>query len=757
MVECTQRDQKRGGTMRDCEDLDMEQILALTDLFQADRPLGSRPGRKGLPKDITEIEEQDIQAARDIMSFMEKMPGGFLIYRASEGEEIIYANGELMRIFRCGNMEEFRQLTGNSFRGMVHSEDLDAVEESIREQITSSRFDLDYVEYRIVRKDGSIGWVDDYGHFVHSDIVGDIFYVFVVDATEKKERQQMEQILRRQEQERGEQRWKDLIEKYDKERSQLNQEYLRRLEIIEGLSVNYDSIFYADLDTNTVLPYRLSGRAESVFDDRAIMEYSKFILSYVDKCVHPEDQARVAREASLDGIRQKLANDLTFYLNYRVIGDESVEYLQVRFVNVGREDQVSQIVLGSRRVDEEIEKELEQRRLLEEALHNANASIAAKDSFLSNMSHDMRTPLNAIFGFTALARRHLDDQDLVSEYLDRIESSGRLLLDLIDKVLKLSWMDSNEPRVEETPCSLEAILRGVQDFLMPQAEEKGLNFTLDCSQVQHDAIYGDQEKLSQLVMYLANNAVTYTPSGGSVSLRAVESEALSVDSAIYRIEVEDTGIGISEEFIHEIFDPFTRERNTTLSGIHGIGLGLTIAKNLAELLGGDIEVESEVDKGSTFTVLLRLRQQTEEKTEPEPEEDNWEESNCRILLVEDNEINLEIERTILTHMGFPVEVAEDGSIAVEKVKAAGPGAYDLILMDIQMPVMNGWEATETIRTLPDPALSHIPILALSANVFESDIQKSREVGMDAHLAKPIDVPLLLRTIREVVSRRRAEV
>ena len=739
--------------MMDGEKLRMEQILALTDLFQGSRQPNRRMETKKLPRDISEIDEHDIQAARDIMGFMEKMPGGFLIYRAAEGEEIIYANSGLMRTFQCETMEEFCQLTGNSFRGLVHPEDLEAVENSIREQISGSYFDLDYVEYRIIRKDGSVGWIEDYGHFVHSDFAGDIFYVFLVDATEKKERQQMEQVLRRQEQERNERRWQDLIEEYDKERNQINQEYLRRLEVIEGLSVNYESIFYADLETNTILPYRLSNRTEPVFDDKTIMDYSSFVRAYVNYCVHTEDRARVTSEMDPASVREKLTGDLTFYLNFRVVEGEAVEYLQVRFVNVGRKDLASQIVLGCRRVDEEIERELEQKRLLEEALHNANASIVAKNSFLSNMSHDMRTPLNGIFGYTALARGSLDDPDAVSEYLDQIEHSSRLLLDLIDKVLKLSWMDSSESRAEERPCSLERILKEVHDFLLPQAEEKGLDFTLDCSQVKHDAVYGDQEKLGQLVMYLANNAVTYTPAGGSVTLRAIEGEALSSDSAVYQIEVEDTGIGISEDFLQQIFEPFTRERNTTLSGIHGVGLGLTIAKNIVELLGGSIEVESAVDKGSIFTVILRLRQQVEEKAAPKPAEDDWNASDCRILLVEDNEINLEIEREILTHIGFPVDVAVDGSIAVEMVTAAGPGAYDLILMDIQMPVMNGWEATEAIRALPDPALSHIPILALSANVFESDIQKSRDVGMDAHLPKPIDVPLLLRTIHDVLRRR----
>ena len=478
--------------------------------------------------------------------------------------------------------------------------------------------------------------------------------------------------------------------------------------------------------------------------------------AYVDLCVYEEDREQVVREMAPGCVRRKLTGDLTFCLNFRAVEGETVEYLQVRFVNVGRKDQASRIVLGCRRVDEELRQELEQKKILEEALRSAKSSIVAKNTFLSNMSHDMRTPLNAIFGFTALARSNLDHPEAVSGYLDQIEHSSRLLLDLIDKVLKLSWMDSSESRAEEEPCSLQEVLREVYDFLLPQAEEKGLSFSLDCSRVRRDGVYGDREKLRQLVMYLENNAVTYTNSGGSVILSAIEEEELSSDSAVYRIVVQDTGIGISEDFLQQIFEPFTRERNTTLSGIHGVGLGLTIAKNIVELLGGSIEVESAVDKGSTFTVILHLRQQAPEEDAPSGQEEDWEKSGCRILLVEDNEINLEIEREILTHIGFSVDAAEDGSIAVEMIKAGGPGAYDLILMDIQMPVMNGWEATEAIRALPDPALARIPILALSANVFESDIQKSREAGMDAHLAKPIDVPLLLRTMREAIQKNRDE-
>lgn len=261
----------------------------------------------------------------------------------------------------------------------------------------------------------------------------------------------------------------------------------------------------------------------------------------------------------------------------------------------------------------------------------------------------------------------------------------------------------------------------------------------------HDQVLGDREKLGQLVMYLVNNAVTYTSSGGSVQLAAIEDETLPNHCAVYRLAVRDTGIGISEEFIQQIFEPFTRERNTTLSGVHGVGLGLAIAKDLAELLGGSIEVDSAVGEGSTFTVTLRLRLQ--EDGPAQVHHGAGDGSSRRILLAEDNELNREIAESILEEAGFSVESVEDGAAALEAVRSAPAGTYDLVVMDIQMPVMNGWQAAEAIRALPDPALSRIPIVALSANVFDSDIQRSMDAGMEAHLAKPIDVPVLLGTIR----------
>lgn len=694
----------------------LERILALVELSQ-DSEL-SQLAEEGAPGQ--DARDPSFQDARGLIQFMDEMPGGFLIYCAQEGERIIYANRWLLRTFQCGSMEEFRALTGNSFRGMVHPEDLEAVERSIREQIDASQYDLDYVEYRIIRKDGAVRWIEDYGHFIQSASAGGIFYVFLGDATEKRERQQQERAL-------------------------INQEYLRRLEVIEGLSVNYESILYADLDKDQVLPYRLSARAEAAAEEGSrIQRFRSFIARYVDEWVHPEDRELFLQKISPDYIRERLSEADTYYLNYRVLEDGETRYLQMRVVDVGRARHVSQVVMGYRRMDVELQQEMEQKQMLADALNNANLAIVAKNTFLSNMSHDMRTPLNAIFGFTSLARQSAGDPAAVRSYLERIEASSRQLLDLIDKVLEIAWTGSQELRSAEVECNLGDIVGEACEFLRCQAEEKDIAFTVECRDT--GAIYSDPDKLRQLVTYLVNNAVTYTKPGGRVSVTAARLETLPNQHALYRLEVADTGVGISREFLDRIFEPFSREQNTTLSGIHGIGLGLTIAKNIADMLGGTITVESEVGRGTTFTTVFRFRTPL-----PAPAPRAVRPACRRILLVEDNELNMEIETELLGELGFLIEPAGDGREALERVKNSLPGEIDLILMDIQMPVMDGWQASQAIRSLPDPALAGIPIIALSANVFESDIRRSMECGMNAHLKKPLDIPKLLQTIGETFS------
>ena len=408
-------------------------------------------------------DSQKLQTVYEVIRFMDEMPGGILIYHADGAEEIIYANQALLRIFQCNSIQEFRELTGNSFRGVVHPQDLAKVEQTIKAQIMNNCNDLDYVEYRIIRKDGSLGWLQDYGHFIHSESIGDIFYVFLSDATEKKERELMEKATLLNEKSQKEKKLQSLIEEYDKERRLINQEHLRRLEVIEGLSINYETILYVDLNTDKLLPYRLSVRTEHQFSQKIQSRgFAWFANDYVNTWVHPEDREIISKVTTPAYIREKLSNNKTYYINYRVLNGEELQYLQLRIVNVGHRKHISQIVMGYRRVDEEIQREMEQKQMFEEALNNANLAITAKNTFLSNMSHDMRTPLNAVFGYTTLAKKHIKDYNVVSQYLDKIDAASRQLLDLIDKVLEIAWTEANDIRIIETECNLCDIIQDIQ-------------------------------------------------------------------------------------------------------------------------------------------------------------------------------------------------------------------------------------------------------------------------------------------------------
>ncbi len=705
----------------------IEHALSLMDLLRRNR-VDLEQFVAGAIQPELAMEPQEERLAREAIAFMDAMPGGFLIYRADGDEEILYANRGLLRLLQCEDMAQFREMTGNSFRGLVHPDDLEQVEESIARQISASHYDLDYVEYRVIRRDGTVRWIEDYGHFANIPSAGGIFYVFLGDATEKRDR-------------------------LDLEREQIYQENRRRLEVIEGLSINYESILYVDLDRDSIQPYRLSERTRVQFQEKLQpLSFQWYMADYTAVWVHPEDREMVARETSVERIRERLSREKTFYINYRVICRGELQFLQLRFVNVG--GQASQLVMGYRRVDEEVRQEMEQKQTLSQALVNANLAVRAKNTFLSNISHDMRTPLNAISGFTALARRNLGDRQAVENYLSQVEAASQQLLDLIDKVLETTWLETNEAPAAEAPCSLKSIVQEICDFLQPQAEEKGIAFTVDLTGVEHDEVFSDQDLLHRLVMYLANNAVTYTKPGGQVSVTAQERGDMPGERGVYQLVIRDTGIGISKSFLERIFEPFSREQNTTLSGIHGIGLGLTIAKSIVDRMGGALEVRSEPGQGSTFTATLHLRRQARQAAAgPGGEGLPSLGEGRRILLVEDNEINREIETELLQDVGFTIDEAVNGAIAVEKVRASAPGEYDLILMDIQMPVMDGWQAAQAIRGLANPALASIPIVALSANVFQSDINKSLDSGMEAHLTKPIDIPALLKTIERILKRR----
>lgn len=657
---------------------------------------------------------------------IDEMPGGFFIYRADEGEEIIYANKALFRIFGCETEKEFRALTGNSFKGIVYPADYQAVEESIKEQIMRSQYNLDYVEYRIVDKNGDVRWIEDYGHYMRSKEAGGLFYVFAGDATEKKLRQR--EVLRT-----------------------INQEHLRRLAMIEGLTLDFDSVFYADLDKNQIQAYRVSGRFNLKFQNEYQMcEYDGFDSEYLDTWVFPEDREKVARATTPAYIRERLAQNKNFRVNYRIINQDKIEYLQLCIINVSGAGRVSQIILGYRSIDDDIRHELEQNTILCEALEQLKSANIAKNTFLSNMSHDIRTPMNAIVGFTALAQKHSGDKDKVKSYLDMIEASGSQLLRLLNDVLEISRMEAGAVYVEEKENNLLEIVQEVQRAVLSRATAKDIEFSLDISGLKHKYVYTDAQKLKQILVRLSRNAIKYTEAGGKVEVKVTELREMSNGLTAYQFMVKDNGIGISESFMAHMYEPFERQRNTTLSGIYGTGLGLTIIKNLVDMMGGTIDAESVEGKGSCFTVTFHLRvKEGQPSCDREDAVSVQMKEQKKLLLVEDNEINLEIEVELLQDAGFLVDTAVNGEIAVEKVKQAKPGEYAVILMDIQMPVMDGYHAAKAIRALENQDLANIPIAALSANAFEEDRRMSRESGMNEHLAKPVNMPQLLKFIESV--------
>ncbi len=518
------------------------------------------------------------------LHFVDEMPGGFFIYHAYGGEELIYANKSMLRIFDCDTMAQFRELTGNSFRGIVHPEDLEAVEESIWRQIRDSQYDLDYVEYRIITRRGEIRWVDDYGHFIHSETAGDVFYVFAGDSTERKRLQREAE-------------------------SQAAEERRQYMDLLEGLSIGYESILYVDLEQDRVQAYRLNDRTRKQFaKELEVRRYSEFAPDYVSTWVHPEDREYVARSTASDDIRRQLAADRTFYVNFRVVKDGSTRYVQLRIVNVGESGSVSKIVMGYQNMDAEIVREIERQQLLKNALESANTAIVAKNAFLANMSHDVRTPMNAIMGFTDLARKHCQDGGKLKYYLDRIEAAGDQLLSLLNGVLEISKIESGNLHIENARCSLTETLQEVRTRAMSRAGAKNITLTLDLSGMEHDIVYSDGAKIGHILSRIVSNGVKYTKENGQVSVFVREERADCADCAMYHFIVQDNGIGIAEDMLARIFQPFEREKNTTQSGVHGTGLGLTIAKSIAEAMGGTVEVVSEVGKGSTFTLILPKNQ-----------------------------------------------------------------------------------------------------------------------------------------------------
>ena len=384
--------------------------------------------------------------------------------------------------------------------------------------------------------------------------------------------------------------------------------------------------------------------------------------------------------------------------------------------------------------------------MLKNALHCAEEGSRAKSSFLFAMSHDLRTPMNAIIGYAELMEAHWGEKEVTTNYLQKLKGASQFLLALIGNVLEIARIESGKETLNEAPWNLMKLEETLDILLDREISRKQLTVNRNVN-IRHANVYCDALKIREIIMNLLSNAVKYTAEGGKIVLDIEEKPSVQDDFMTLQIRVSDNGIGISKEYIPHIFDAFTRERSSSESGIIGTGLGLHIVKSFVDLMNGDISVKSEPGQGTCFTVEISCRKVPEEELQQQMEEqpENVSLAGRRFLLAEDNGLNAEIAMTILQDAEAEVELAADGKIAVDMLKDAPVGYYDTVLMDIQMPNMNGYQATGVIRKLPDER-AKIPIIAMTANAFEEDRQAALAAGMDDYVAKPVEISELFRTI-----------
>ncbi len=817
---------------------------------------GSVMGTVGVAIDITQeraYEQEIISKNRTLETIFTAMDCGVMCH-SLDGRRIMSINRAALEILGYESQSELEQ--GFDMIALsVIEEDRAKLREAIEDLKTEG--DSVSVEYRVRHEDGEVLHI--MGNIKLLKENGELFYQrFLLDCTAQK-----------------------LLEEKNERRQK---------ELIQALSIDYNFVCFFDLDTGMGIQLRRDNEKGGVSDgalDREI-SLSDGMKYYIQNIVFEDDREMMMKAFSQETLRKEMSEKELYYVNYRIFRDGEIKYFQMKVVRVRPWSESHGVVLGIHSVDEETRSEMEKKNLLEDALMQANRASKAKSVFLSNMSHDIRTPMNAIVGFTALAITHIECKEQVEEYLKKIMTSGNHLLSLINDILDMSRIESGRIHLDENQCSLPDILHELRNILQADINAKQLELYIDTVDVFDEEIYCDKLRLNQVLLNLLGNSVKYTGAGGIVSMRIAEKAGAPEGYANYEFYIKDTGIGMSKEFVEHIFEPFERERNSTISGIQGTGLGMAITKNIVDMMNGTIEVKSEQGVGTEFIVRFTFRLHTGEKKQydipelkncralvvdddfntcdsvsymlqqigmraewtlsgkeavlrthqaisrgdnysvyiidwllpdmngievtrrirkemgedvsiivltaydwsdieeeakeagvsavcskplflselrsclhslinkDEEKERNtaWEMDEIaagRILLAEDVELNQEIAAAILGDAGFTTEIAGNGEIAVEMLKKSEPGYYQLVLMDLQMPVMDGYEATKAIRSLENKELASIPILALTANAFEEDRQEVLKCGMNGHIAKPIDVEKLFDSLREILS------
>lgn len=532
------------------------------------------------------------------------------------------------------------------------------------------------------------------------------------------------------------------------------QEIELQREIIEGLGKEYFSVLAVDLDKDLVFSYRESEETGKIFLDfcrKCGNRWSKMVPFYAKTIVADNTNGEFEKQLDLEVLRSQEEN---FSMTYEFKSETGIKYYQARVAYVKKIDGTRMAVVGTRNIDSLIKKERMQEEKLKKAYAAAENANKAKTEFLNNMSHDIRTPMNVILGYNQLMKSQLTEPKQF-DYHKKIEQSGKLLLSIINNVLDMARIESGKMKVDENYEVVGEIIDEIISTFSSKAKEKEIHLS-GSMQVTHRNILCDGTKIREIYVNLVSNAIKYTPRGGNVTITVEELPCEKEGYIKIKGEVEDTGIGMSKEYLPTLFEPFSREHNTTIGKVGGTGLGMSVVKRMIDLMGGSIEVKSELGKGTVFTFTLMHKIADEKyyskKIETADVSDTGENLHGKhVLLAEDNDLNAEIAIAVLEEIGLIIERVEDGIQCVNRIEQMPSGTYDLILMDIQMPNMDGYKATQCIRRLDDKKKSEIPIIAMTANAFEEDKKRAFDAGMNGHIAKPIDIDKLEEVILSVLT------
>ena len=667
------------------------------------------------------LEEKNMLSQATI----DNIPGGYHRCSLEEGHPFLYISNRFLAILGW-TREEIRTIFDNKFDNMLHPDDRNLSSDYVT-RILDTRghgSEKDQI-YRLLGKDG-YHWVTDATTLVKSGnqtfFQGNITdFTDFVKAKEKKE-----------------------------------QEIELQREIIEGLGKEYFSVLAVELDKDRVLSYRESGENGKIISDfcrKCGNRWSKIIPSYAEMMVSDNTNGEFENQLGLETLRSQ---EKDYSMTYEFKLETGINYHQVRVAFVKKKDGTRMAVVGTRNIDSLIKKERMQEEKLKKAYVAAENANKAKTEFLNNMSHDIRTPMNVILGYNHLMKSQLTESKQL-DYQKKIEQSGKLLLAIINNVLDMARIESGKIKVDENYERVGEVIDEIISTFSSEAEEKEIHLS-GSMKVTHRNILCDGTKIREIYVNLVSNAMKYTPRGGNVTITVEELPCEKEGYMKVKSEIKDTGIGMSKEYLPTLFEPFSREQNTTTGRIGGTGLGMPIVKKMVDLMGGSIEVASELGKGTvfTFTLMHKIadRKFYSQKTEAaETSEMGKNLSGKHVLLAEDNDLNAEIAVTVLEETGIVIERVEDGIQCVNRVVQMSPGTYDLILMDIQMPNMDGYKATRCIRRLDDKKKAEVPIIAMTANAFAEDRKKAFDAGMNGHIAKPIDIEKLGAVILSVLNKQ----